>query len=100
MSLKQNLQDAQAMLRSIDLIASDAMKYHERIEKENMFLYTRYRDLMHSLHMFVMEHARDMENDEAEALRVIVKRHAVLLSEFEVTKNTKIVVDQDWDLDE
>lgn len=86
------------MLRSIDLIASDAMKYHERIEKENMFLYTRHRDLMHSLHMFVMEHARDMENEEAEELRAIVRRHAILLAEFEATKGPKIVVDEDWDL--
>ena len=100
MSLKQNLQDAQAMLRSIDLIASDAMKYHQRIEKENTFLYTRHRDLMHSLHMFLLEHARDMENEEADELRAIVKRHAVLLSEFEATKGPKIVVDEDWDLDE
>jgi dsDNA-specific endonuclease/ATPase MutS2 len=98
MSLKQNLQDAQAMLRSIDLIASDAMKYHERIEKENTFLYTRHRDLMHSLHMFVMEHARDMENEEAEELRAIVRRHAILLAEFEATKGPKIIVDEDWDL--
>lgn len=100
MSLKQNLQDAQAMLRSIDLIASDAMKYHQRIEKENTFLYTRHRDLMHSLHMFLMEHARDMDTEEAEALRVIVRRHAVLLAEFEATKGPKIIVDADWDLDE
>lgn len=88
------------MLRSIDLIASDAMKYHQRIEKENTFLYTRYRDLMHSLHLFLMEHARDMESEEAEALKVIVKRHAVLLAEFEATKGPKIVVDEDWDFDE
>ena len=100
MSIKQNLQDAQAMLRSIDLIASDAMKYHQRIEKENIFLYTRHRDLMHALHMFLMEHARDMESEEAEALKVIVKRHAVLLAEFEATKGPKIVVDEDWDFDE
>lgn len=88
------------MLRSIDLIASDAMKYHQRIEKENTFLYTRHRDLMHALHMFLMEHARDMESEEAEALKVIVKRHAVLLAEFEATKGQKIVVDEDWDFDE
>lgn len=88
------------MLRSIDLIASDAMKYHQRIEKENTFLYTRHRDLMHSLHMFLMEHARDMESEEAEALKVIVKRHAVLLAEFEAMKGPKIVVDEDWDFDE
>lgn len=88
------------MLRSIDLIASDAMKYHQRIEKENTFLYTRHRDLMHSLHMFLMEHARDMDTEEAEALRVIVRRHAVLLAEFEATKGPKIIVDADWDLDE
>jgi hypothetical protein len=100
MSIKQNLQDAQAMLRSIDLIASDAMKYHQRIEKENTFLYTRHRDLMHSLHMFLMEHARDMESEEAEALKIIVKRHSVLLAEFEATKGPKIIVDDDWDFDE
>jgi hypothetical protein len=100
MSIKQNLQDAQAMLRSIDLIASDALKYHQRIERENTFLYTRHRDLMHALHMFLMEHARDMESEEAEALKVIVKRHAVLLAEFEATKGTKIIVDDDWDFDE
>ena len=100
MSLKQNLQDAQAMLRSIDLIASDAMKYHQRIEKENTFLYTRHRDLMHALHMFLLEHARDMDWEESEALRSIVKRHAILLAEFEATKGTKIIVDEDWDLDE
>ena len=88
------------MLRSIDLIASDAMKYHQRIEKENTFLYTRHRDLMHALHMFLMEHARDMESEEAEALKVIVKRHAVLLAEFEATKGQKISVDEDWDFDE
>lgn len=88
------------MLRSIDIIASDAMKYHQRIEKENTFLYTRHRDLMHSLHLFLMEHARDMESEEAEALKVIVKRHAVLLAEFEATKGPKIVVDEDWDFDE
>jgi hypothetical protein len=100
MSIKQNLQDAQAMLRSIDLIASDALKYHQRIERENTFLYTRHRDLMHALHMFLMEHARDMESEEAEALKVIVKRHSVLLAEFEATKGPKIVVDEDWDFDE
>lgn len=88
------------MLRSIDLIASDAMKYHQRIERENTFLYTRHRDLMHALHMFLMEHARDMESEEAEALKVIVKRHAVLLAEFEATKGPKIVIDEDWDFDE
>ena len=88
------------MLRSIDLIASDALKYHQRIERENTFLYTRHRDLMHALHMFLMEHARDMESEEAEALKVIVKRHAVLLAEFEATKGPKIVVDEDWDFDE
>ena len=88
------------MLRSIDIIASDAMKYHQRIEKENTFLYTRHRDLMHSLHLFLMEHARDMESEEAEALKVIVKRHAVLLAEFEATKGPKIVVDEDWVFDE
>jgi len=88
------------MLRSIDLIASDAMKYHQRIEKENTFLYTHHRDLLHSLHMFIMAHARDMEDEEADALRFLVKRHSVLLADFEITKNPKIVVDEDWDLDE
>lgn len=100
MSIKQNLQDAQAMLRSIDLIASDAMKYHQRIERENTFLYTRHRDLMHSLHIFLTEHGRDMDYDEADELKAIVKRHSVLLAEFEATKGPKIVVDADWDLDE
>lgn len=100
MSLKQNLQDAQAMLRSIDLIAGDAMKYHQKIEGENILLHTRYRDLMHSLHMFLMEHARDMEQDESEELRSIVKRHSVLLAEYEATRGPKIVVDTDWDFDE
>ena len=88
------------MLRSIDLIASDALKYHQRIEKENTFLYTRHRDLMHALHMFLMEHARDMDSEESEALRSIVRRHAVLLAEFEATKGPKIIVDEDWDFDE
>lgn len=88
------------MLRSIDLIASDALKYHQRIERENTFLYTRHRDLLHALHMFLMEHARDMDSEEAETLKVIVKRHAVLLAEFEATKGPKIVVDADWDFDE
>lgn len=100
MSLKQNLQDAQAMLRSIDLIASDAMKYHQRIEKENTFLYTRHRDLLHSLHMFLLEHGGDMDSEEAGELKTIVKRHAVLMSEFEVMKGPKIIVDDDWDFDE
>jgi hypothetical protein len=100
MSIKQNLQDAQAMLRSIDLIASDALKYHQRIERENIFLYTRHRDLMHALHIFLTEHGRDMDYDEADELKSIVKRHAILLAEFESTKGPKISVDEDWDFDE
>lgn len=88
------------MLRSIDLIASDAMKYHQRIERENTFLYTRHRDLMHSLHIFLTEHGRDMDYEEADELKAIVRRHAVLLAEFESTKGPKIIVDADWDLDE
>lgn len=88
------------MLRSIDLIASDAMKYHQRIEKENTFLYTRHRDLLHALHMFLLEHGGDMDSEEAGELKAIVKRHAVLMSEFEATKGPKIVVDADWDFDE
>lgn len=88
------------MLRSIDLIASDALKYHQRIERENIFLYTRHRDLMHALHIFLTEHGRDMDYDEADELKSIVKRHAVLLAEFESTKGPKISVDADWDFDE
>ena len=88
------------MLRSIDLIASDALKYHQRIERENIFLYTRHRDLMHALHIFLTEHGRDMDYDEADELKSIVKRHAILLAEFESTKGPKISVDEDWDFDE
>lgn len=88
------------MLHSIDLIASDAIKYHQKIEGENILLHTRYRDLLHSLHMFLTEHARDMEPDESEELRAIVKRHSVLLSEYEALRGPKIIVDTDWDFDE
>lgn len=88
------------MLNSIDLIAQDSIKYQETLERDNAMLVRTLQGVIHNLMVFIAEHGRDLDYDDLTELTAITKRSDNLLKAYEQAKAKKIVIDEDWDLDE
>jgi hypothetical protein len=98
--IKRQLKDAQAMLQSIDLITTDVMKYQEMQERDVRVLEEHLKNLINDLQTFLLEHGRDLDIEEENDLRSIVRRAVVRLLAYEQLKSSKIMLDNDWQLDE
>jgi hypothetical protein len=98
--IKRQLKDAQAMLQSIDLITTDVMKYQEMQERDVRVLEEHLKNLINDLQTFLLEHGRDLDIEEENDLRSIVRRAVVRMLAYEQLKSSKIMLDNDWQLDE
>lgn len=88
------------MLQSIDLITTDVMKYQEMQERDVRVLEEHLKNLINDLQTFLLEHGRDLDIEEENDLRSIVRRAVVRLLAYEQLKSSKIMLDNDWQLDE
>ena len=88
------------MLQSIDLITTDVMKYQEMQERDVRVLEEHLKNLINDLQTFLLEHGRDLDIEEENDLRSIVRRSAVRMHAYEQLKSSKIMLDNDWQLDE
>lgn len=88
------------MLQSIDLITTDVMKYQEMQERDVRVLEEHLKNLINDLQTFLLEHGRDLDIEEENDLRSIVRRAVVRMLAYEQLKSSKIMLDNDWQLDE
>lgn len=88
------------MLNSIDIIVADVIKYNEMSHRDVAALESQLNNIIAELQIFVMAHARDLDGEEESELRSILKRAVIRKNAYESMKAEKIVLDNDWQLDE